>query len=127
MLVIHGHQLGKMGSSEVGKVVSKYSHKGILIDFIICGHLHETMIKDSIARSASLVGPNAYSDKALNLSGTAAQNVYFFTKDGRQDVRIDLQETDKWIGYDIDEELFSYNAKSLQKTYKKDTIFKIII
>ena len=127
ILVIHGHQLGKMGSSEVGKVVSKYSHKGILIDFIICGHLHETMIKDTIARSASLVGPNAYSDKALNLSGTAAQNVYFFTKDGRQDVRIDLQETDKWIGYDIDEELFSYNAKSLQKTYKKDTIFKIII
>ena len=98
-----------------------------LFQNIICGHLHETMIKDSIARSASLVGPNAYSDKALNLSGTAAQNVYFFTKDGRQDVRIDLQETDTWVGYDIDEQLFSYNAKSLQKTYKKDTIFKIII
>lgn len=127
VLVIHGHQLGKMTSNDVGKVVSKYAHKGIIIDFIICGHLHETMIRDSIARSASLVGSNAYSDKALNLSGKAAQNIYIFSNDGRQDVRIDLQETDGWDGYNIDEELFSYNTKSLQKTYKKDTIFKIII
>ena len=127
VLVIHGHQLGKMDSNQVGKVVSKYAHKGIIIDFIICGHLHETMIRDSIARSASLVGSNAYSEKALNLSGKAAQNIYIFTNDGRQDVRIDLQETDEWDGYNIDEELFSYNTKSLQKTYKKDTIFKIII
>ena len=127
VLVIHGHQLGKMDSNQVGKVVSKYAHKGIIIDFIICGHLHETMIRDSIARSASLVGSNAYSEKALNLSGKAAQNIYIFTNDGRQDVRIDLQETDGWDGYNIDEELFSYNTKSLSKTYKKDTIFKIII
>ena len=127
VLVIHGHQLGRMTSNDVGKVVSKYAHKGIIIDFIICGHLHETMIRDSIARSASLVGSNAYSDKALNLSGKAAQNIYIFTNDGRQDVRIDLQETDGWDGYNIDEELFSYNTKSLSKTYKKDTIFKIII
>ena len=127
VLVIHGHQLGRMTSNDVGKVVSKYAHKGIIIDFIICGHLHETMIRDSIARSASLVGSNAYSEKALNLSGKAAQNIYIFTNDGRQDVRIDLQETDGWDGYNIDEELFSYNTKSLQKTYKKDTIFKIII
>ena len=127
VLVIHGHQLGKMDSNQVGKVVAKYAHKGIIIDFIICGHLHETMIRDSIARSASLVGSNAYSEKALNLSGKAAQNIYIFTNDGRQDVRIDLQETEGWDGYNIDEELFSYNTKSLQKTYKKDTIFKIII
>ena len=127
VLVIHGHQLGRMTSNDVGKVVSKYAHKGIIIDFIICGHLHETMIRDSIARSASLVGSNAYSEKALNLSGKAAQNIYIFTNDGRQDVRIDLQETDGWDGYNIDEELFSYNTKSLSKTYKKDTIFKIII
>ena len=127
VLVIHGHQLGRMDSNQVGKVVSKYAHKGIIIDFIICGHLHETMIRDSIARSASLVGSNAYSEKALNLSGKAAQNIYIFTNDGRQDVRIDLQETDGWDGYNIDQELFSYNTKSLSKTYKKDTIFKIII
>ena len=127
MLVIHGHQLGKMDSNQVGRVVSKYSAKGTIIDFIICGHLHETMIRDNIARSASLVGSNAYSENALNLSGTAAQNIYCFTDDGRHDIRIDLQETDGWDGYDIKEELFAYNAKSAQKTHKKETIFKIII
>jgi predicted phosphodiesterase len=127
MLVIHGHQLSKMDSNVVGKVISKYSAKGVIIDFIICGHLHETMIRDNIARSASLVGSNAYSENALNLSGTAAQNIYCFTDDGRHDVRIDLQETNGWDGYDIKEELFAYNAKSAQKTHKKETIFKIVI
>tara|TARA_R100001530_G_scaffold56084_1_gene41026 strand:- start:3376 stop:4605 length:1230 start_codon:yes stop_codon:yes gene_type:complete len=127
MLVIHGHQLGKMDSNQVGKVISKYSSKGIIIDFIICGHLHETMIRDNIARSASLVGSNSYSEKALNLSGSAAQNIYIFTNDGRQDVRIDLQDIDGWDGYDIDMELASYNTKSLEKTHKKETIFKIIV
>ena len=127
MLVVHGHQLGRMQSNEVGKVISKYSAKGVIIDFIICGHLHETMIRDNIARSASLVGSNAYSENALNLSGTAAQNIYCFTDDGRHDIRIDLQETNGWDGYDIKEELFAYNAKSAQKTHKKETIFKIII
>ena len=98
MLVIHGHQLGKMDANQVGRVVSKYSAKGTIIDFIICGHLHETMIRDNIARSASLVGSNTYSENALNLSGTAAQNIYCFTDDGRHDIRIDLQETDGWDG-----------------------------
>ena len=127
MLVIHGHQLGRMDSNQVGKVISKYSAKGVIIDFIICGHLHETMIRDNIARSASLVGSNAYSENALNLAGTAAQNIYCFTDDGRHDIRIDLQETEDWDGYNIKEELFAYNAKSVQKTHKKETIFKIII
>ena len=127
MLVIHGHQLGKMDTNQVGKVISKYSAKGVIIDFVICGHLHETMIKDNVARSSSLVGSNAYSENALNLSGTAAQNIYCFTNDGRHDIRIDLQETDQWEGYDIKEELFAYNAKSVQKTNKKETVFKIII
>ena len=127
LLVIHGHQLGKMDSNQVGKVISKYAAKGIIINMIICGHLHETMIRDNICRSASLVGSNAYSENALNLSGTAAQNIYIFTNDGRHDIRIDLQETDLWDGYPINKELSSYNAKSLNKTQEKQTIFKIII
>ena len=127
MPVIHGHQLGKMDTNQIAKLVSKYSAKGIIIDFVICGHLHETMIKDNVARSASLVGSNAYSENALNLTGTAAQNIYCFTNDGRHDIRIDLQETDQWKGYDINKELFAYNAKSSDKTKKKETVFKIII
>jgi len=127
ILVIHGHQLRSMNTTEISKVISKYSSRGTIIDFVICGHLHETMIKDNFARSSSLVGSNAYSENALNLTGTAAQNIYCFTNDGRHDIRIDLQNTDQWDGYDIDKELFAYNAKSLDKTHKKETVFKIII
>ena len=82
VLLIHGHQLGKMDGNQVAKVIAKYSTNGIKIDFIICGHLHETMIRDQIARSASLVGSNTYSERALNLAGRAAQNIYIFTEDG---------------------------------------------
>ena len=127
VLLIHGHQLGKMDGNQVAKVIAKYSTNGIKIDFIICGHLHETMIRDQIARSASLVGSNTYSERALNLAGRAAQNIYIFTEDGRQDIRIDLQNTDRYEGYDINPELEAYTAKSLKKTHQKQTIFKIII
>ena len=126
VLLVHGHQLGKMTSSNISKVISKYSRRNIKIDFIICGHLHETMITDSFARSSSLVGANAYSDNALNLYSRAAQNLYIFTKEGRHDIRIDLQNS-SFKGYNIDKELFSYNAKSSKKINKKQTIFEIII
>ena len=127
ILLIHGHQLGKMNTSKISSVVAKYSRKGVKIDFMICGHLHETMITDMFARSSSLVGANAYSENALNLSSRAAQNIYIMTEDGRHDVRIDLQNVDKFKGYDIKEELCAYNAKSAKKIHKKQTIFKIII
>ncbi len=127
VLLTHGHQLGKMDVNPVSKVIAKYSAKGINLNLIICGHLHETMIRDNVARSASLVGSNSYSERALNLSGTAAQNIYIFTDDGRQDIRIDLQDTSKYGGYEINKELEAYNAKSLKKTIQNKTIFKIVV
>lgn len=128
VLLIHGHQLGKMDSGKISKVVAKHARKGVRVDFILCGHLHETMIMDLFARSSSLVGANAYSENALNLSSRAAQNIYIMFNDGsRQDVRIDLQETVGFDGYDIDRELFAYNAKSLDKTKPGHTIFEIVV
>ena len=127
VLLIHGHQLGKMDSNRIAKVVAKYARKGIQIDFMMCGHLHETMITDLFARSSSLVGANAYSENALNLSSRAAQNIYVMLKEGRQDIRIDLQDTKGFKGYDIDKELMAYNTKSAEKSKPKNTIFKIII
>ena len=126
VLLLHGHQLGKMDSNRIAKVVAKYSRKEIKIDFMICGHLHETMITDTFARSASLVGANAYSENALNLSSRAAQNIYIMCEDGRHDIRIDLQES-QFEGYPINDELFAYNAKSSSKSRQKQTIFEIII
>ena len=127
VLLIHGHQLGNMQSDKIAKVMSKYARNGIILDFLICGHLHETKITDLFARSSSLVGANAYSENALLLSSRAAQNIYIMKNKERHDIRIDLQHTNGFSGYKINKELSSYNAKSLDKTYKKQTVFKIVI
>ncbi len=126
-LLIHGHQLKNMQSDKIAKVMSKYARNGIILDFMMCGHLHETKITDLFARSSSLVGANAYSENALLLSSRAAQNIYIMKDKERHDIRIDLQHTKGFNGYSINKELSSYNAKSLDKTLKKQTVFKIVI
>jgi len=126
-LLIHGHQLGNMQNDKIAKVVSKYARNGIILDFMMCGHLHETKITDMFARSSSLVGANAYSENALLLSSRAAQNIYIMKDNERHDIRIDLQHTKGFNGYAINKELSAYNAKSLDKTHKKQTVFKIVI
>ena len=127
VLLIHGHQLGNMNNDKIAKVMSKYVRNGIILDFMMCGHLHETKITDLYARSSSLVGANAYSENSLLLSSRAAQNIYIMKDKERHDIRIDLQNTKEFYGYPINKELSSYNAKSLDKTFKKQTIFKIVI
>jgi len=127
VLLIHGHQLGNMQNDKIAKVMSKYARNGVMLDFIICGHLHETKITDMFARSSSLVGANAYSENALLLSSRAAQNIYIMKDKERHDIRIDLQHTKGFNGYPINKELSSYNAKSHDKSLKKQTIFKIVI
>ena len=126
-LLIHGHQLGNMNNDKVAKLISKYARNGIILDFMMCGHLHETKITDMFARSSSLVGANAYSENALLLSSRAAQNIYIMKDNERHDIRIDLQHTKGFKGYAINKEISAYNAKSLDKTHKKQTVFKIVI
>lgn len=127
VLLIHGHQLRNINSVQAAKLISKYSTKGIHINFIICGHLHECKISDFYARAGSIVGANAYSENALNLSSRASQNIYIYTDEGRYDTRIDLQNTDNYEGYNINLKLAEYNAKSLLKTKDKKTLFEIVI
>jgi len=127
VLLIHGHQLKGLNDTSVAKLVSKYSNKGIKIDFVICGHKHHCIIGDFYAQAGSTVGANSYSDNALNLSSRASQNLYMFTDDSRHDLRVDLQNFDSYEGYDINMQLAEYNAKSLLKTQKKKTVFEIII
>ena len=74
-----------------------------------------------------MVGANDYSEKALNLTGRASQNCYIFYNNGNRDgIKIDLQNVSN-KGYEIDESLEAYNAKSAQKTNKQETIFKVVV
>ena len=127
ILLIHGHQMKGLNEIQVSKLISKYLNKGTKIDFVICGHKHHCLIGDFYAQAGSPVGANSYSDNALNLSSVASQNIYIYTKDGRYDTRIDLQNTDNYEGYEINLKLAEYNAKSLLKTKSKKTLFEIVI
>jgi predicted phosphodiesterase len=115
ILMLHGQQMNSNISKQSQQIKGKYSDKNIKIDYIIFGHIHECLIADFYARSSSLCGANAYSDYSLQLTSRASQNIHFVSKDGINTMKVDLQEYDDYEGYDIDETLEAYNAKSSSK------------
>lgn len=133
LLILHGHgAAGKKAdfAGSMQKVVGRYAANGIKIDFILSGHTHETCIADRFARSASVVGANDYSEKALNLSGRASQNCFLFYPNGSIDaMKVDLQNVDKLSGYPFNKDLEAYNAKSASKINDGNgvEIFKIVV
>ena len=107
-------------------MIGRYRARGTKIDYIIFGHIHSARIGDNYARSSSMVGPNDYSERALNLSGRASQNCYIFYDNGTRDgIKIDLQNYGK--GYDIDKSIEAYNPKSHNKLSQGTTIFKLVV
>ena len=73
------------------------------------------------------MGANDYSERALNLSGRASQNCYIFYSNGNRDgIKVDLQNTIS-EGYNIDNSLASYNAKSAEKLKQGETVFRIVV
>ncbi len=128
LLMLHGHGSlkGKLDTS-VNQIAGRYSLKGIKIDYVIFGHVHSAHVGDNFGRSSSMVGANDYSEKALNLNGRASQNCYIFYKNGNRDgIKVDLQNVNQ-KGYDIDESLEAYNAKSAEKRKTKTTIFEVVV
>jgi len=127
-LLVHGHQIGKDISKDVSKLIRKYAQMDIDIDFVIWGHLHEAMIADLYARSSSVCGSNNYSEDALLLVSRASQNIHVvFSKDRIDSVKVDLQNTDGYAGYNTQDWTDAYNPKSLDKVRKHETILRIIV
>lgn len=129
VLLMHGHgAIGKNTQESVQSIKGRYLAHGVVIHFVIWGHIHEALISDQYARSSSLVGTNAYAENALNLSGRASQNFYVMHKDGGFDgVKIDLQHTDNIKGYNIQQRLEAYNTKSVAKCHIPQTIFSVVV
>lgn len=128
-LLIHGHQ-SEFGNPQKGvtKVVRQYADKGIIIRYVIFGHIHEACIADMYSRSSSIVGANAYSENGLLLTSRASQNMHIAYSNGEIDTtKIDLQETKGYDGYDITNELEAYNAKSASKIHTGTTVMQIVI
>ncbi len=128
LLLLHGHgSITTKHESSVNQIKGRYASRGVHIDYVISGHIHSARIGDTYARSSSLVGANDYSEKALNLSGRASQNLYIFYKNGNRDgIKVDLQYVDN-KGYNIDKTLEAYNPKSQEKLSTKTTILEIKI
>jgi len=129
ILLIHGHQKKLCGSnitSGIDRLVRKYSDKGIRIDFVLFGHIHQSYIADLYARGSSLVGANSYSENSLMLTSRASQNIHIVSDDIHS-MKIDLQNCNGFPGYAINDQLEEYNAKSLTKTKAKRTVFEVVI
>lgn len=113
-LLVHGNIHKGLATTpkietEVGKLKSRYASAGIKIDYVICGHIHSTFISNTYARSASLVGSNAFSERTLNFTSKAAQNAYVVLEDGSVDgIMIDLQHYDGYEAYPYDKENIRY-------------------
>jgi predicted nucleic-acid-binding Zn-ribbon protein len=127
-LIIHGHQIGKDVSKDISKLVRKYAQSDVAIDYVIYGHLHEAMMSDTYSRSSSLCGSNSYSEDALLLIGRASQNIFIvFDCDRIDGIKVDLQDTTDYSGYDTSDWQDAYNPKSVQKAMKRETILRITI
>lgn len=126
VLLIHGNQLTRDYDKSIAKVKARYADVGILIDYIIFGHLHETHISALYARSGSPVGANAYSENGLQLTSRASQNLYFFQKDGIDGRQVLLQDVEGWAGYEIHDKLMMYNTKSASKLHNKTVVFQVV-
>ncbi len=129
ILILHGEGLKKDTQRTIEQKVGVYALKGIIIHYVLYGHLHAAYLSDFSSRSSSMVGSNAYNEHALNLLGRASQNIFVFYTNGNRDaIKIDLQHTGDIEGYEIIEELKKYNAKSnIKANGDHKTIMEIII
>jgi len=127
MLVVHDMQKATSKQDKTQSLIGRYSLQGTPIDYVIGGHVHATRIQDMSSRSSSMAGSNSYNEVALNLSGSASQNLYIVTDSTITPMRIDLQSVKGIKGYDIVKELEAYNVKSTDKLHKGTTTFKVVI
>lgn len=113
ILLVHGNLhkgLARNAEVEIEKIKARYANRGILISYVLCGHIHCAQVSDLYARSSGLPGQNSYSQRALNLNGRASQNVYLVHQQfGEIDgIKIDLQNVEGEPMYMFDTTLSSY-------------------
>ena len=107
ILLLHGYNFSRNNIPErqISEVIAKYNDKGIVVNFVIFGHFHSSIISERYARGGSLVGANSYSTYLLDYSTSASQNIHIVSKTGEIDsIKIDLQDVNNYEGYEIKKE-----------------------
>jgi len=126
-LICHGHNLKADNEKAVDSLIRSYSKRHINLDYILLGHIHETLIKNFIIRSGSLAGANKYSE-SKSFSSIASQNIIIVDELSITPIPINLQNT-KMItkGYNFPKNLEEYNNMFDKKGNKPTTILKIVV
>jgi len=132
LLLTHGEKI--KDEKDIQKMMGKYSAQKIYIDYVLCGHIHSAFLSDIFSRNSSMCGGNAYSNRGLNLTSRASQNIHIIDTENSSisSIKIDLQKITnkskfKQVGYKIQDELIAYNTKSLDKLTEHKTIYKVSI
>ena len=127
ILFIHGDQVGKGDvEKKVQSIKGKYSSHGITLDYVVFGHIHASYISDMFARSGSLCGSNAYSDVTLQLASRASQIILLVNDSDIDGIKIDLQDTNNIVGYNVDEKLIAYNTKAARKVSEINSRYFVV-
>jgi predicted phosphodiesterase/predicted nucleic-acid-binding Zn-ribbon protein len=128
ILMMHGHGcINGSVEKSIEQVKGRYASHGVIIDYVIFGHIHSAIVGDHFARSSSLCGSNAYNEKSLNIRGRASQNLYIIHDNKLIDgIKVDLQITNG-EQYSVDYNLAEYNQKSQIKGKESKTIFQVVV
>lgn len=128
ILMMHGHGcINGSVEKSIEQVKGRYASHGVIIDYVIFGHIHSAIVGDHFARSSSLCGSNAYNEKSLNIRGRASQNLYVIHNNKLIDgVKVDLQIT-TGDQYNVDTTLAEYNQKGDSKGKDTRTIFQVVV
>lgn len=128
ILMMHGHGcINGSVEKSIEQVKGRYASHGVIVDYVIFGHIHSAIVGDHFARSSSLCGSNAYNEKSLNIRGRASQNLYVVHKNKLIDgIKVDLQIVDG-KQYSVDNSIAEYSPKSEMKARETKTIFRVVV
>ena len=126
ILLMHGHTTkGTSLEKYVQLIRGRFASSGVMIDYVLLGHLHSTCVGNTFARGASLCGGNDYSQFGLNLDSKASQNLIIVTEKAINVQMVDLQDVLGISGYPIDKQLEEYNSKSHEKLIRYESVYKL--
>lgn len=116
-LLFHGFSVkGKDSQAGMQSIIGKFGARGIPIHYALFGHVHFANITDLYARSSSLIGANAYSDRALNFVSVASQNLHL-VDDSIHSIRVNLENYDLNNAYEIEELDEMYVTETADKAF----------
>lgn len=120
ILLMHGFSIkGKNDQGAMQSILGKYAARGIIVNYVLFGHVHFANITDLYARSSSLIGGNAYSDRALNFASIASQNIHIID-DAIHSVRVNLDNYKDDNFYSIEDLHYMYSTETSDKQFYSD-------